>query len=144
MIWTILIIWFQLPTTKACLSFYPSLHTPNLDPILHKQPHEHLWKKRKTFQPEQDLKFRARCTPRAPWTCSRSKPLRPQFRQQEIKLLRPSFAKKIKAKPIKFVGSFGWRRWGGGGFCFPKSPKIIFWTNGQNLNSKSKNCLPSE
>ena len=71
MTWTILIICFQLPTATTCLSFYPSLHTKCLDPILHKQPYQHLWKKRQTFQPEQDLKFRALCTPRAPWTCSR-------------------------------------------------------------------------
>ena len=117
MTWTILIICFKLPTATTCLSFYPSLHTKCLDPIL--QCRIYTNNHTNTFERKEKLFSRSRISNLELFVrhalhepAPASKPLRPQFRQQEIKLLPPSFAKKIEAKPIKLVCPFGCRlRW---------------------------------
>ena len=94
-----LIICFKLPTATTCLSFYPSLHTKCLDPIL--QCRIYTNNHTNTFERKEKLFSRSRISnlelvvrhalhEPAP----ASKPLRPPFRQREIKLLPPSFAKK--------------------------------------------------
>ena len=99
MTWTILIICFKLPTATTCLSFYPSLHTKCLDPIL--QCRIYTNNHTNTFERKEKLFSRSRISNLELFVrhalhepAPASKPLRPPFRQQEIKLLPPSFAKK--------------------------------------------------
>ena len=92
---TILIICFQLPTTKACLSFYPSLHTPNVQTQFYTNNDTNTFeRKEKLFSRSRisNLELVVRHALHEP--APASKPLRPPFRQREIKLLPPSFAKK--------------------------------------------------